>query len=85
MVKINSKLKVVTVEDSTLVAKRLHIMLSEVEGAEILGNASNVAAASQLIHLKKPDIVILDIQLSTDQPNASGINLLVTLLSLIHI
>lgn len=76
---MQKRVKVVTVDDSLMVAKRLHIMISEIEGVDVLGNAINISAAKQLISTKKPDIVILDIQLADDEPQGNGMNLLNTL------
>jgi DNA-binding NarL/FixJ family response regulator len=72
-------LKVVTVEDSLIVAKRLQGMLEEIDNVSFLGNATRIAKALELIYRQKPDVVILDINLEGDLPVANGINLLITL------
>ena len=54
-------------------------MLSEIEGVKHLGNARNISSALQLIKLQSPHVVILDIHLEDDMPQASGLNLLITL------
>lgn len=74
-----SILKIVTVDDSPIVAERLQSMLSEVENVEFLGNARNIASALALIDRTKPDVVLLDIHLEEDMPEANGIDLLISL------
>jgi DNA-binding NarL/FixJ family response regulator len=74
-----SILKIVTVDDSPIVAERLQSMLSEVERVEFSGNARNIASALALIDQTKPDVVILDIHLEEDMPDANGIDLLISL------
>ena len=71
--------KIVTVDDSPIIAERLKEMLSEISGIEYRGNATNIAAALDLIRCQRPDVVILDIHLESDMPDANGINLLVDL------
>jgi DNA-binding NarL/FixJ family response regulator len=72
-------LKVVTVDDSLVIADRLQTMLAEMDNVSFLGNARNISAALNLISLQKPHVVILDIYLEDDMPNANGINLLMVL------
>jgi DNA-binding NarL/FixJ family response regulator len=72
-------LKVVTVEDSLIIADRLQSMLREMNNISFLGNARNIATALNLISLQKPHVVILDILLQDDMPNANGLNLLIIL------
>jgi DNA-binding NarL/FixJ family response regulator len=74
-----SILKIVTVDDSPIVAERLQSMLSEVENVEFLGNARNIASALALIEQARPDVVLLDIHLEEDMPEANGIDLLISL------
>jgi DNA-binding NarL/FixJ family response regulator len=74
-----SILKIVTVDDSPIVAERLQSMLSEVENVEFLGNARNIASALALIDQARPDVVFLDIHLEEDMPHANGIDLLISL------
>jgi len=75
-VKTGTILKIVTVEDSLLVAERVQSMLSDIENIEFLGNARNVSSALQLIRKKQPNVVILDVHLGDDVPNVNGMNLL---------
>lgn len=72
-------LKVITVEDSLIVAKRLQKLLEEIDSVQFFGNATRIAIALELIERYHPDVVILDINLEEDMPTANGINLLITL------
>jgi DNA-binding NarL/FixJ family response regulator len=71
--KITSVLKVVTVEDSLIVAKRLESMLFDVTNLEFLGNAPGIPEALEIIGSKRPDVTILDLHLGRD---ANGMELL---------
>jgi len=57
------EMKILIVEDSKLVRKRLIDMLSKVGGVEICGHAVGRSEALEALRLTKPDIVILDIRL----------------------
>jgi DNA-binding NarL/FixJ family response regulator len=72
-------LKVITVEDSLIVAKRLQVLLEELDNVRFLGNATRIAKALELVYRQNPDVVILDINLEADLPLANGINLLMLL------
>src|SRR5690242_15447660 len=72
-------LRVVTVDDSPVVAERLGFMLAEIESVKFLGNAMNISAALHLIDLQQPDVVILDIHLREDVLVANGVHLLTQL------
>lgn len=71
--------KVVTVEDSLVVAERVQSMLVELANIRFLGNARSVPEALELISSKKPDVVILDIHLGEQHPDGNGLHLLITL------
>jgi DNA-binding NarL/FixJ family response regulator len=60
------------VDDSDAVRRRLVELLSEVEGAEVVGQAANARDAVEGIGRLKPQVVILDIQI----PGESGIAVL---------
>jgi DNA-binding NarL/FixJ family response regulator len=74
-------LKIVTVEDSPLVAERVQWMLTEIAHVEFLGNARSTSEALILIDEKKPNVVILDIKLDRSSAHDTGIHLLVILRS----
>lgn len=68
-------MKIYIVDDSALVRERLIAMLSELAGAEVVGEAANPFAAVNSIQELRPDLVILDISM----PGGNGINALQTL------
>lgn len=74
-----SVLKIMTVDDSPVVAERLQIMLNEVDIVEYMGNAESIATAHHMIDETKPNVVILDIHLKTDMLVANGVQLLIQL------
>lgn len=76
---IISILKVITVEDSLLVAERIQAMLADVPNVKFLGNATSIQEAFKLIANYEPHVAILDIHLKKDTPYASGIDLLASL------
>jgi DNA-binding NarL/FixJ family response regulator len=59
-------------DDSDPVRERLIALLSEIDGAEVIGEATNYDEAVEGIRSLKPHIVILDIQM----PGGSGIDVL---------
>lgn len=59
-------------DDSDQVRRRLVDLLSEIEGAEVIGQARNHAEAIEGIRSLQPHVVILDIQM----PGGSGIDVL---------
>ena len=62
-------------DDSKALRERLAAMLSEIEGAEVIGQAGNAVEAVEGINNLKPDVVILDIQM----PGGNGIEVLKTI------
>lgn len=62
-------------DDSEVLRERLTAMLSEIEGAEVIGQAGNAVEAVERIHNLKPDVVILDIHM----PGGNGIDVLKTI------
>ena len=73
--KATPSLKVITVDDSPVIAERLKSLLSDVTEVELLGNAENIQTALSFIEANQPDVVFLDIHLSHDKPR-NGIDLL---------
>jgi DNA-binding NarL/FixJ family response regulator len=72
-------LKIVTVDDSLIIADRLQSILNQIENVDFKGNATNMNEALRLIDKIKPHIVILDIQLNKETPKENGIALLKSL------
>lgn len=70
-------LKIVTVDDSSIITERLKYLLNEIDDIEILGNAHSISSAKELTSSVKPDVIILDINLSDDDYGKTGIDLLV--------
>jgi DNA-binding NarL/FixJ family response regulator len=68
-------LRIVTVDDSPLIAQRLRTLLNDVREVEFLGNAETIQSALEFIEEKKPHVVFLDINLAHDKPR-NGIDLL---------
>lgn len=68
-------MKVLIVDDSHVLARRLRSSLAEVAGLEIVGHADCVADGILEIRKAKPDVVILDIRM----PHGSGIEVLESL------
>jgi DNA-binding NarL/FixJ family response regulator len=65
-------LRVLLVDESSIVRERLKAFLSEVPKVEIVGQAENEPDALDLIERLNPEVVVLDIQLC----DRSGIDLL---------
>lgn len=62
-------------DDSDTLRERLTTMLSEIEGAVVVGQARNAGEAVEGIRSLNPDVVILDIQM----PGGGGIDVLKTI------
>jgi DNA-binding NarL/FixJ family response regulator len=52
------------VDDSTLVVERVRALMSNIEGLEFIGRATNANDAVEAIERLKPDVMILDIRLN---------------------
>jgi DNA-binding NarL/FixJ family response regulator len=65
-------LKVFIADDSALVRERLAELISEIEGAEVVGQAGDAREALEGIQRLRPDVVILDIRM----PGGNGIQVL---------
>lgn len=66
------KMRVFITDDSKLVVERLHDLLKDVSGVEVVGEATNVPDAVSSIKRTNPDAVILDLQM----PGGSGLDVL---------
>lgn len=65
-------MKVVLVDDSTELRNLVRDLLADVPGLEIAGEAGDAPEAVELVNILRPDVVILDIRLSS----GSGIEVL---------
>jgi CheY-like chemotaxis protein len=59
-------LKVLITDDSKALRERLTDMLTQVEGVEIVGTATTISEAFAAIHRHRPDVLVLDLQIGTD-------------------
>lgn len=57
-------MKVFLVEDSPLLLERLETMLAQLPGVEVIGRAGSAPEAIRSILERRPDLVVLDIQLA---------------------
>jgi DNA-binding NarL/FixJ family response regulator len=64
--------KILIIDDSEMIRKRLFCSLSEMADVSVAGQASNTRDGYDLFYSLNPDIIILDIQM----PGGSGIKLL---------
>jgi DNA-binding NarL/FixJ family response regulator len=55
--------RVFIVDDSAIIRERLEMILSELKGIEIIGQAKGSTEAEEAIPKLKPDVVILDIRM----------------------
>lgn len=60
----NSVLKIAIVEDSPLIVSRVQSLLNEIDGVELIGEASSYDLALELMERIVPDVMILDISLN---------------------
>ena len=65
-------MKVLIVDDSSLIRERLRDLLTELPGIEIIGEAQDKPEAIDSVQKLNPDVVILDICM----PNGNGIDVL---------
>lgn len=68
-------MKVAIIDDIRLARQELKRMLRDFPDVEIAGEAANAAQARELVHLKNPDLLLLDIQM----PGEDGFELLESL------
>ncbi len=69
-------IKIVTVDDSIVIAERIQFLFRDLPYVKFAGNARNISSALELIMLEKPDVAILDIHLDENSPKQNGIYLL---------
>jgi DNA-binding NarL/FixJ family response regulator len=66
------KLRVVIADDSEEIRSLLELLISEIEGIEISGEAKNGTEALRMVKELRPDVVVLDVSM----PDKSGIEVL---------
>ena len=69
-------IKVVLVDDHTLILRGLRELLSSTPGIEVIGEATDYGSLRTLIRQVRPDVIVLDINL----PGRSGLDALASLL-----
>lgn len=69
---MGEKLKVLIVEDSEVVTRRIRNMLKEISEVDVVGEAVNGTEALAITEVMNPDVVLLDIHL----PGINGIEVL---------
>lgn len=74
--KPKSKIKIISVDDSPVVADGLKVIFSEMEDVLYAGNAVSASAAMLMIQEQQPDVVFLDLHLEPDNSKTAGLNLL---------
>jgi len=65
-------LRVLVVDDSSVIRERLAAMLTEIEGVDLVGMGCDGREGLELVARFEPDVVVLDIRM----PHHSGIELL---------
>lgn len=65
-------IKVLIADDSVVVRDRLRDLLSELQGIELVGQATDAIEARSLARTLKPDVAILDVRM----PGGSGVEVL---------
>lgn len=63
MVSTESKIRLLIVDDHTVIREGLTLLLSPVPDLEVIGTASNGQDAIELVKTRKPDVVIMDLHM----------------------
>jgi len=69
---MKNKIKIIIADDHPIFRSGLKQIIEEEEGIEIIGEAADGEKAIELIHEKKPDIAVLDV----DMPKKTGFEVL---------
>jgi DNA-binding NarL/FixJ family response regulator len=64
-----AKIKIIIVDDHKLFRNGLRFILNEIEGVEVIGEASNGKEYLELLNYLKPDLILMDISM----PEMNGI------------
>jgi len=72
---MSAEIRIVVVDDHTLFRRGLVGLLAEMDGFQVVGEASNGREALFIIEAEKPDIVLLDVNM----PEMSGVETLTAL------
>ena len=73
-------MKLLIVDDSTVIRERLRTMINDIGNIEIAGEARNYKEAMEAISTTAPDIVILDINM----PGKNGLDILLDIKLMVH-
>lgn len=73
----SQSIRVIVVEDHTMVRKGLKIVLEEFEGIHVIGEAADGLRAIELIKQLKPDVVLMDLKM----PGMDGIQVIKSIMS----
>ncbi|MBT7066014.1 MAG: response regulator transcription factor [Verrucomicrobia bacterium] len=65
-------MRILVVDDSEAIRQRLVLLLNEISGVEIVGQAETVAQAIDALRQLKPDAMTLDLRL----PDGNGLDVL---------
>jgi two-component system response regulator NreC len=68
-------LRILLVDDHAVVRAGLRVLLDETPGFEVCGEAGTAKDAVELVEIRRPDVVVLDIGL----PDADGLDIIETL------
>ena len=71
----NTQLKIIIVDDFQILVERLKKMLNPISHLNVIGEAYSISGAVSQLELRRPDVVIMEIQLGGSEPK-NGIALI---------